>query len=462
MKDKEIFDILENAEYESMERLIDKCPEIPDEQLDRILAMSEKKFRDKMAAQERTERDNTIKMTENNDVQGVERSRRPAWLAHLTTAASVILIAGIAIGSTFMLRRERKPGGGGELPPAVTATTTASDNTGTTLVSSGKDGTVTVTTTTTTADGTAVTSVVPGGEGNNTVTAVENEELKPFVGRWKYQASSGNYTVDMGAENIGTVEIRGDGTYTYTENNGNVTTDRVERSVEEIAGTEFVTLTFYDGSAIKFVASYNEAGSDRLNIGNGGLERLVREGSADANVPEVKSSWKTAYRQVLNDFMNSSEYTQDTGWDVQDLDGNGTPELLISMGTYHEAGVRIYYYENGNANIVGRTVVTSFGRYGTFLLCNDENLVGFTDDTYEESFADNFTAYIGEFQNNFVNQKKIMSKFSYPEDPHSYYYDVDNNYVSEEEYNAALNNFNSKIWTEVGRRYAFGDFSPLN
>jgi hypothetical protein len=56
MKDKEIFDILENAENESMERLIDKCPEIPDEQLDRILAMSEKKFRDKMAAQERTER----------------------------------------------------------------------------------------------------------------------------------------------------------------------------------------------------------------------------------------------------------------------------------------------------------------------------------------------------------------------------------------------------------------------
>ena len=55
-----------------------------------------------------------------------------------------------------------------------------------------------------------------------------------------------------------------------------------------------------------------------------------------------------------------------------------------------------------------------------------------------------------------------MSKFSYPEDPQLYYYDVDNNYVSEEEYNAAANNFNSKNWTEVGRQYTFGDFSPLS
>ncbi|WP_028521236.1 hypothetical protein [Ruminococcus flavefaciens] len=458
MKDKEIFDILENAEYESMERLIDKCPEIPDEQLDRILAMSEKKFRDKMAAQERTERDNTIKMTENDEVQGVERSRRPAWLAYLTTAASVILIAGIAIGSTFMLRRESKPGGGGELPPAVTATTTASDNTGTTFVSSGKDGTVTVTTTTTTAGGTAVTSAVPGGEGN-TVTAAENEELKPFVGRWKYQASSGNYTVDMGAENIGTVEIRGDGTYTYTENNGNVTTDRVERSVEKIAGTEFVTLTFYDGSAIKFVASYNEAGSDRLNIGNGGLERLVREGSADANVPEVKSSWKTAYRQVLNDFMNSSEYTQDTRWDVQDLDSDGTPELLISLGTFYAAGVRIYYYENGNAVpvLTGDGSIGAYGLYGELKYCPGEYLLGGynLNKGYEYYSTAKYEGHKVTPLQTTMNNVGIVG-----EDAAEYY--INEIEVSKEEHDDAVAQWNVKNWVSAGRQYTFGDFSPLS
>ena len=44
MKDKNIFDILENAENGSMNRLADKCPEISDEQLDRIFVKSEKKL----------------------------------------------------------------------------------------------------------------------------------------------------------------------------------------------------------------------------------------------------------------------------------------------------------------------------------------------------------------------------------------------------------------------------------
>ncbi|WP_164174920.1 hypothetical protein [Ruminococcus flavefaciens] len=84
MKEKNLFDILENSENDSMERLIDKCPEISDEQLDRIFKMSEKKFRKQRAEKERTERDNTIKMTENDVVEGVEHSKRPVWLTPLT------------------------------------------------------------------------------------------------------------------------------------------------------------------------------------------------------------------------------------------------------------------------------------------------------------------------------------------------------------------------------------------
>ena len=458
MREKNLFDILENAENDSMERLIDKCPEISDEELDRILAMSEKKFRKQMAQVEGTERGSAIKMTKNDDVSGVEVAKRPAWLTPLATAASIVLIAGIAIGSTAMLNRNHKPGGGGGVvTPAVTVTTTS--GTGTTPSSTGPKGSVTGTTTTT-ANASAVTSLVTGG-GDTAEETAENALLKPFVGTWIYQASSGNYTVDQGANNIGTVEMRGDGTYTYTENNGNVTTDRFERAVDEIAGTQLVTLVFYDGTAIKFAATYNE-GLDQLGIGNGGLERLVRAGSAEASTPSVTASWKTAYKQVLTDFMNTSEYSSESMWDVRDIDNDGVPELLISMGSDHNSGCRIYYYENGSAKIVGQIVIFELGRYGTFLLCNDENLVGFADDDEGEYFADYYSAFIGEFRDNSVQQRKIMSKFSYPEDPQLYYYDVDNNYVSEEEYNAAANNFNSKNWTEVGRQYTFGDFSPLS
>ena len=45
MKEKKLFDILGNAEDDSMERLTDKCPEITDAQLDKILAMSERKYK---------------------------------------------------------------------------------------------------------------------------------------------------------------------------------------------------------------------------------------------------------------------------------------------------------------------------------------------------------------------------------------------------------------------------------
>ena len=106
MKDEKIFDILENAENDSMDRLIDKCPEISDEQLDRILVMSERKFKMKDKETTRAKKDN-IKVTENNVVEGVDRVRRPAWLRPVSAAASLILVIGIIAGSTALIKKAR-------------------------------------------------------------------------------------------------------------------------------------------------------------------------------------------------------------------------------------------------------------------------------------------------------------------------------------------------------------------
>ena len=101
MKEKNIFDILGNAEDDSMERLTDKCPEITEEQLNKILSLSEKKYKvkKKEILKDRTEKDNNIKMTENDVVEGVERVRRPVWLAPLCSVASLILVAGVVLGT---------------------------------------------------------------------------------------------------------------------------------------------------------------------------------------------------------------------------------------------------------------------------------------------------------------------------------------------------------------------------
>ncbi len=123
VKERNILDILGNAEEDTMEFLTEKCPEITDAELDALIDATEKKYKTKKKAKDGTEKDNNINMTE-NEVSGVEHSRRPAWLAPLLTAASIVLTAGVVLGSVMLLNRHGHNGGGIE-QPAVTATTTS-------------------------------------------------------------------------------------------------------------------------------------------------------------------------------------------------------------------------------------------------------------------------------------------------------------------------------------------------
>lgn len=164
MKEKDIFDKLVNAEDDTMDILTDMCPEMTDEELDRLLAVTERKYKMKKKDKNRAEKDNDITMTE-NEVSGVERSRRPAWLTPLATAASVVLVAGIVLGSVILLNRH----GGrrdeiGVDQPAVTATTTTGDTTETTAT-----GTATAT-----AAGKTNTTKTNAGKTNTTKNTAAN------------------------------------------------------------------------------------------------------------------------------------------------------------------------------------------------------------------------------------------------------------------------------------------------
>ena len=159
MKDKEkIFDILGNAEDDTMKSLTDRCPEIDDAELERLLAVTERKYRMKKkdTDNERTEKDNNITMSE-NEVSGVEHCRRPVWLTPFLTAASVFLVAGVIMGSVIMLSRNGSNGGKVD-PPAVTAITTDTTETATTAAGTSVTNTA-ETTKTTTAETTAETTV---------------------------------------------------------------------------------------------------------------------------------------------------------------------------------------------------------------------------------------------------------------------------------------------------------------
>ena len=165
MKEREMFNVLGNAEEDSMEMLTDKCPEITDAQLDRLLAETERKYKMKKKDNDRTEKDN-INMTE-NEVSGVERVSRPAWMMPLITAASVVLVAGIVLGSVVLLNRHKGGDGGGVDSPMITASTTAVSETTTSAVSTG-----TVTTT-----GTVTKAGSSTADRNTTNTAAAHEAV---------------------------------------------------------------------------------------------------------------------------------------------------------------------------------------------------------------------------------------------------------------------------------------------
>ncbi|WP_295092596.1 hypothetical protein [Ruminococcus sp.] len=87
-------------------------------------------------------------MSENEVVYGVECSIRPVWLTTLSTAASIVLIAGIAIGSSLMIRKNNHYNiPDTPLPPAITASTIKS--TETTNISTDRNGSSILTTFTT-------------------------------------------------------------------------------------------------------------------------------------------------------------------------------------------------------------------------------------------------------------------------------------------------------------------------
>jgi len=100
MKERELFDMLENADDRQIDQLAESCPELTEAQFERILTKSEKKYAEKKSAKHTMSGD----MVVGDSVSGVERISRPVWLAPLYTAASLILVAGMIAGGAILLR----------------------------------------------------------------------------------------------------------------------------------------------------------------------------------------------------------------------------------------------------------------------------------------------------------------------------------------------------------------------
>ncbi|NLT09199.1 MAG: hypothetical protein GXY08_06825, partial [Ruminococcus sp.] len=86
-------DILENADDETVDRMSAEHKALPDSDIKRLYAKSEKMYRERVSSSEQTA-----------DVSGVEKYRRPVWHRVLAIASALLIVAGAGAGGALLFK----------------------------------------------------------------------------------------------------------------------------------------------------------------------------------------------------------------------------------------------------------------------------------------------------------------------------------------------------------------------
>ncbi len=178
----------------------------------------------------------------------------------ITTA---ILTAAIAVTGSMTAFAEEAA--------TTAATETAIAETTTTVAATTLTETTTLVETTTLDETTTLSETTTQAATTTTAAATDpapSISVQDIVGKWKYQ--------DAGKDN-GTVEIKADGTYTYTDAAGKTSNGTVKIGTETVEGTTATTVNFYVDETRSFGGYYR---STEISLGNGGVARLVKDNGA--------------------------------------------------------------------------------------------------------------------------------------------------------------------------------------
>ena len=179
------------------------------------------------------------------------------------------------------------------------------------------------------------------------------------------------------------------------------------------------------------------------------VTEAITEASSEEQEAENTADYKDAYKAKLLEAMYDENATSPS-FDLFDMDNDGIPELFMSIGDYHAAGVFAYTFKNGTlVNLSGGN--TTFGSYGEAAVSADGYLtsgymgMGMTSDYFYKLEGDKL-----------VLKKNIVSEeFLDPTDDDPYHYSlkykVNDEYVTEEEYKSAFDEYDAHDWVTVGR-----------
>jgi len=160
----------------------------------------------------------------------------------------------------------------------------------------------------------------------------------------------------------------------------------------------------------------------------GGCYLGFRAGSSREMAQEP--SWNDQYASVLRTYIDPEYPDSGTAmFNIFDLDSDGSPELLVSMGDFHSAGGEIFTLYHGAVYYLG-----PFGSWGDF--------------QFDPETGHIYSAYMG-MGSQYVSIHQLIEGQvvdivafyervdAYSDNPEDWSFEVDGEEVSQEEYNRA-------------------------
>ena len=115
-------------------------------------------------------------------------------------------------------------------------------------------------------------------------------DISELVGQWKYQIAPEGKNITVGATDNGIIDVKSDGTYTYTDLDGNTHSGTVKVDYDTLGGDYSVPFfAFYEGDKF-FISCYCQQNNPNVYlIGNGGMGQLL---SVNADFSAIAGEWE--------------------------------------------------------------------------------------------------------------------------------------------------------------------------
>lgn len=163
---------------------------------------------------------------------------------------------------------------------------------------------------------------------------------------------------------------------------------------------------------------------------------------------DVELKWQKDYETLLSSFKNSDQFSDKSMFDLTDLTGDGTPELIISPSDEVNTQCIIYTMRGVKAENIA-----TIGSYGQFDYLPAAEAVGYAYNGDGFVIGEYQTLQDGFFQKDvsFYNNTESASSGAFIK------YEINGEDVTLAKYEEALHPYKEATAFKTGRKYTFGD-----